>query len=394
MPLEITRAAARSNSAIIVGAGIVGMSAAYFLSQAGWDVTVLDADSPAAGATGAADGAVSVASKKAGLLMTLAVAGAEFYRRLSEQGILADEFVPRPTFVVAAEARELSVLERHAAQLREAGVSVRDLGKQDLGLALGNVAPGAMAAIEVQGDGHAIGYKVVERFRRIGNFAIKRNSAVRGLWRRAGRVAGVETEHGCEPADVVLVAAGWGSEAFLGARDLIRPRKGQLIITERGEGRVPPFPGPLMSCRYLLSKGSQPSADASKARSFGLVIDPLQTGQFLIGGTREDSSDRGSTDIEAVRQLLNEAVSLVPALASLRVLRVFAGIRAATRDGLPIVGPLAADDNVWIATGFEGDGICLGPLIGRVCQQLICGEPLDVDISALDPKRFPQAVAA
>ncbi|MHB1103539.1 MAG: NAD(P)/FAD-dependent oxidoreductase [Devosia sp.] len=379
---------------IIVGAGIVGMSAAYFLSQAGWHVTVLDAEAPAAGATGAADGAVSVASKKAGPLMTLAVAGADLYRRLSKQGVLTDEFVSRPTFVVATEKHELPLLERHAAQLREAGVSLRDLGKQDLDQVLGAVAPGAMAAIEVQGDGHAIGYKVVERFRRIGSFIVKRNSAVGGLWYRAGRVVGVETQHGHEPADAVLIAAGRGSASFLGAKDVIRPRKGQLIITERGEGRMPLFPGPLMSCRYLLSKGIQPGAGESRSRSFGLVIDPLQTGQFLIGGTREDSADGGSTDVEAVRKLLSEAVSLAPALASLRVLRVFAGIRAATRDGLPIVGLLAAHDNVWIATGFEGDGICLGPLIGQVCQQLICGEPLDVDISALSPKRFPEAIAA
>ena len=187
MPLNITRAAARSNSVIIVGAGIVGMSAAYFLSQAGWNVTVLDAEAPAAGATGAADGAVSVASKKAGPLMTLAVAGADFYRRLSQQGILADEFVPRPTFVVATEARELPVLERHAAQLRAAGVSLRNLGKQDLDQVLGAVAPGAMAAIEVEGDGHAIGYKVVERFRRIGNFTVSEipRFAVSGVGRGA-----------------------------------------------------------------------------------------------------------------------------------------------------------------------------------------------------------------
>jgi glycine/D-amino acid oxidase-like deaminating enzyme len=81
-------------------------------------------------------------------------------------------------------------------------------------------------------------------------------------------------------------------------------------------------------------------------------------------------------------------------LAQLRVIRVFAGVRAATRDGLPIVGRVGGADNVWIATGFEGDGICLGPLMGRVCQQLICCQDPQMDISALDAGRFGLTLAA
>lgn len=381
-------------SIIVVGAGIVGMSAAYFLSRAGWVVTVLDASVPGAGATGASDGAVSVASKKAGPLMIMAIAGVRFYRELSATGVLPDEFAMRPTFIVALDASELPVLERHAAQLQAAGVSVRMLDGATLTQVLGPVAPGAVAAVEVQGDGHAVGYRVVERFRRLGGFAIRRNVRVAGLHRTAGRVDGVVTEQGVERADAVLLAAGIGSVGLLDASGIIRPRKGQLIVTDRGSGELPPFPGPLMSCRYLMSKGSQPAGGAPEPRSFGLVIDPLTTGQFLIGGTREDSADPASTDADAVVRLLREAVELSPLVARLRVLRVFAGVRAATLDGLPIVGPLAGLDNVWVATGFEGDGICLGPLMGRVCQQLICGEMTEIDISPLRTDRFDEALVA
>lgn len=381
-------------SIIVVGAGIVGMSAAYFLARAGWAVTVLDASVPAAGATGASDGAVSVASKKAGPLMTMAIAGVRFYRELSAAGVLTDEFASRPTFIVALDAGEMPVLERHAAQLQAAGVSVRMLDGAALTQTLGQVAPGAVAAVEVQGDGHAVGYRVVERLRRLGGFGIRRNVRVAGLHRTAGRVDGVVTDRGVERADAVLLAAGIGSVGLLDASGIIRPRKGQLIVTDRGNGDLPCFPGPLMSCRYLMSKGSQPTGGAPEPRSFGLVIDPLATGQFLIGGTREDSADAASTDADAVVRLLREAVELSPLVAHLRVLRVFAGIRAATRDGLPIVGPLDGLDNVWIATGFEGDGICLGPLMGRVCQQLICGETPEVDVSPLSTDRFGEALVA
>ncbi|MNL65730.1 Glycine oxidase [compost metagenome] len=86
-------------------------------------------------------------------------------------------------------------------------------------------------------------------------------------------------------------------------------------------------------------------------------------------------------------------MELAPSLAQLRVIRVFAGLRAATSDGLPIVGRVGGAENLWIATGFEGDGICLGPLMGRLCQQMICGEPVAHDISSLDAARFGLSLA-
>lgn len=378
----------------IVGAGIVGMSAAHFLSRAGWRVTVYDSGAVASGATGSADGAVSVASKKPGPLMTLAVAAVKFYEHLTETGILLDEYLPRSTFVVASDSDELAVLERHAAELEAAGVPIRLLKGAALTQTIGAAAPSALAAVEVQGEGHAVGYRVVERLRQLGGFAIRRNCPVSNLDTSNGRVTGVVTPHGVEPVDAVLLAAGLGSTAFLAGPNLIRPRKGQLIVTDRAGTDAPRFPGPLMSCRYLVSKGSQPADKVAESRSLGLVIDPLRTGQFLIGGSREDRDDRDSADADIVASLLRDAVALAPSLAQLRIIRVFAGLRAATTDGLPIVGRVRGADNVWIASGFEGDGICLGPLMGRLCQQLICDAPPEQDISSLDAARFGLTLAA
>ncbi len=394
MPQPTSAPPQSQGSIAIVGAGIVGMSAAHFLSRAGWRVTVFDTGVPASGATGSSDGAVSVASKKPGPLMTMAVAAVRFYEHLMEAGILVDEFTSRSTFVVASDDEELKVLEQHAEQLVAARVPIQFMRGNALAESIGAAAPAAMAAVEVQNEGHAIGYRVVERMRRHGGFSIRRNVAVTGLHRSGGRVRGVVTDQGVEQADGVLLAAGLGSAAFLATPDLIRPRKGQLIVTDRAGRGSPRFPGPLMSCRYLVSKGSQPAGNMESGRSLGLVIDPLATGQFLIGGSREDSADTESADADVVARLLGDAVALSPSLARLRVIRVFAGVRAATRDGLPIVGRVGGADNVWIATGFEGDGICLGPLIGRVCQQLICCQDPHVDISALDAGRFGLKLAA
>ena len=125
------------------------------------------------------------------------------------------------------------------------------------------------------------------------------------------------------------------------------------------------------------------------------MIDPLVTGQFLIGGTREDFGKRETNDIDAVARILTDAVALVPGLAGVRLLRSFAGVRTAVIDGLPLVGRIGGLENGFVATGFEGDGICLGPVTGKSIAQLICGEEPDLDLSSFDPARFTgQGVAA
>lgn len=378
-----------SDTIVIVGAGIVGISIAHFLSRAGRAVTVIDAAAPAAGATGASDGAVSVASKKPGVMMTLAAAGVAFYRRLTAEGVLADEFSERPTYLVAGTEAEAAMLESHAAHLAVTGITVRPVSPAELPMLAGTTR----AVLAVEGDGHAIGYRVVHRLARHATFRLLRHTAVSGLRRDAsGAVTGVETAAGFVPAATTIVAAGTGTAALLGLGGTLRPRKGQLVVTERrGSGHAAAYPGPFMSCRYLLSKGSHGSAapPAAGSRTFGLVIDPLHTGQLLIGGTREETGAVAETDLEAVRRILSDAVAMCPEVADGRVLRVFAGVRVATADGLPLVGPVPGAEGLWLATGFEGDGICLGPLMGATVADMLLGRTPQVDISALAPSRLP-----
>ncbi|NWM44851.1 FAD-binding oxidoreductase, partial [Escherichia coli] len=82
-------------------------------------------------------------------------------------------------------------------------------------------------------------------------------------------------------------------------------------------------------------------------------IDPLKTGQFLLGGTREDNRSDTGTDIESISQIVREAAALYPPLLARRVIRTFSGVRTATRDGLPIVGQHPTIENLVLATGFE-----------------------------------------
>ncbi|WP_176084812.1 FAD-binding oxidoreductase [Martelella sp. HB161492] len=378
------------STAIIIGAGIVGAATAFFLTRRGVTVTLLDAKAPAAEASGAADGAVSVASKRPGVMMNAALKGVELYRQLARDGLFSDLFRDRSTFIIAASDVECAVLEAHRSALSGAGVATEHLDRGALHRRYPVLSDRAEMAIEVMNDGHAIGYQIVNRLIAAAGIAVMRNASVMKLVaNRAGtRIMGVETANGLLTADLVIVAAGTGSAKLAGLDHVLTPRKGQLLITERVAALNASMPGSIMSGRYLLSKGSQKGASGEPARGLGLVIDPLRTGQFLIGGTREDFGDKQITDIDAVAHILADAVALVPRLATARLLRTFAGARTAVSDGLPIIGRLPDFENAYIATGFEGDGICLGPVTGKSVAELCCGETPTLDLSPFSPGRF------
>jgi D-hydroxyproline dehydrogenase subunit beta len=371
---------------VVVGAGIVGTAAAWFLAEAGAAVTVVEAESPAAGATGASDGAVSVGSKRPGPLMALARRARDLYRELGHD-VLAGLFLARPTYLVARSEEEAALLARHGADLAEAGEPTEPLGRADLARLLPGIGAVAAAGLAVPGDGHALGYAVADRFIRRGAFRVLRDAPVRALHLDRGRAAGVVTAAGPLPADAVVVAAGLGSAALVGLGDVLVPRKGQLVVTDRAVAKGPALGGQVMAASYLAGK----RRIAFDRPHVGLTIDPLATGQFLVGGTREEGrADRG-TDPATIAAILREALELYPPLARRRVVRTFAGIRTATRDGLPIVGRHPRVPGLVVATGFEGDGICLGPLMGAVARDLVIGAPPRVGIEALDPARFPEA---
>lgn len=166
----------------------------------------------------------------------------------------------------------------------------------------------------------------------------------------------------------------------------VEPRAGQLFVTDRGP--VGALPGALTSAAYLLAKTTNPATLPRPP----VVIDPLTTGQYLIGSTRESHADPARVDFVTLKQLMQRAVEAWPCLAQRRVIRAFAGVRAAVRDGLPIVGTAPGYSRVILATGFEGDGICLSAIMGREVALMARGEaPTDAcaaDLIALSPTRF------
>lgn len=377
---------------VIVGAGIIGASIAYHLSRQDILVTIVDVEGPSAGASGSSDGAVAIATKSPGCLMNLALQSKAYYTELSQtSGPLGGVYHERPTYLVATNDAEVAYVTELAESLQQAGASLRILDGSALRNALPELRSDIPLVLETQEEGHALGYDVVQHFLQSCDATIRRNTAVTSLKIQGGsnRCVGVKTPDGVILADDVVVAAGLGSSNLIPQID-IHAQRGQLIITERSDINDM-FPGALFFASYLAAKAGLVGNNLQTADGpdgAALVIDPLSTGQLLIGSTREASDDPAHTEFAAVQHILKQAIDYVPALECLNVIRVFAGIRARTSNGLPVVGQVPASDGLWVATGFAGDGICLAPLVGRELANIMTGKNTFADFESLNPERL------
>jgi glycine/D-amino acid oxidase-like deaminating enzyme len=86
--------------------------------------------------------------------------------------------------------------------------------------------------------------------------------------------------------------------------------------------------------------------------------------------------------------LLDRAARLAPGLRWLRPVDAWAGLRPWLPDGLPALGPSAAAEGLWVATGHEGAGVAHGPISGRALAQALCGEDPELDLGPFGPDRF------
>ena len=188
-----------------------------------------------------------------------------------------------------------------------------------------------------------------------GQVRIQENTPVRGLLIEADRVTGVVTDRERFLADhVVLCAGAWSSQ--------IDQRLGNTIRTYPVRGQV-----------VLLN-----TADCPEAR-FTHVIDrqgcylvPRRDGLVLVGATVEPEAgyDRRNTPA-AISKLIQEALSLVPALAGAGVAALWAGLRPGTPDRRPYVGTVPGLDGLVAATGHYRTGLALAPITAEIVADLI-----------------------
>lgn len=187
------------------------------------------------------------------------------------------------------------------------------------------------------------------------NIAYREHTTVLDIIVQAGCVTGVQTQDRSFSADKVIVAGGaWSAGLIESVHKVdVEPVKGQMIMF-KGE--------PDCLHRIILSQGH--------------YVIPRRDGHVLAGSTLEKTGFDKTTTDNALQDLRDNAVSLVPALAGLEIERQWAGLRPGTANGVPYICPVEEAQGLYVHAGHYRNGIVLGPASVQLMVELVqCKTP-------------------
>lgn len=408
---------------VVIGAGVVGVSAAWYLAEAGHSVTVVEQGDVGAGSSYGNAGLVvpshSIPLAAPGvwwrglkwmrdpdspfyirprldphlvrwlwrfrgsctaahvrralpLLRDLAYASLGLFRDLARLDGLDFGFHQAGALAVYRTPAGLAEGAHEATVLAAAGIPARVLDGPGARAVEPALASDVVGGVHFADDAHLVPDRFVRGLARLAaarGVRFRTGTEVLGFRTAGSRVVAVETTRGdLEPSDVVLAAGAWspGVARALGLRLPIEPAKGYSVTFAR------PQAGPRMP---LI---------CGEAR---VAITPMDD-TLRFAGTLELAGLDFSVNRRRVAALVRGARAYLATAEELRVLETWRGLRPCTPDGLPIVGRPGRLANVVLATGHAMIGVSLGPVTGVLVAQLATGERPMLDLTPLRPERF------
>jgi glycine oxidase len=364
---------------------VIGLGIAWRLAQAGCAVTVYDRGEAGRGASWAAAGMLAAAvetepGEEPLLALTLESQRLwpDFARELEAASGVSVEYRDDGTMVVALNRDDAAQL-RHSYDFQKGlGLDLEWLGAAQAREREPHLKPGIAAAVwsprDHQVENRCLGRALAIAARSAGVELIE-HCPVREIVLASGRAAGVVTERGRDPADVVVLAAGAWSREVGGIPTAqlppVRPIKGQMLALQMDPA------APLLRHVLWLPRG---------------YLVPRNDGRLIVGGTVEERGFDETLTAGGILALLEGAWRAVPTIEELPIAEMWVGFRPGSRDDAPMLGPSGIDRLV-VATGHHRNGILLTPVSATVVSAYILTGMLPETARPFSPERFTARAA-
>ena len=377
----------------MVGAGVIGNAAAYYLSREGARVLVLEQEGIGSGSSAHATGSLSLLGTEFNPGPTFSM-GLESYRMFSELVPFLEEetgmdlLCQRPPSLRLALDEEEEKLIKGLMAWQQEFVAMRWIGGDDVLRLEPRLSPAIRGAAYQEESTQLDSYRLtlaLARGAEVHGAKVRLHRAT-GLMTHRGRVTGLRSTGGDLSCKTVVLATGAWSEGCSRWLDFpvpVRPMKGERLLFQLDGAPLPvlissPKRGHMISqLDGRLSVGSTGGRDYDQKEMFlGVEFDRRPT-----EGARVELMERGQ--------------EVFPELEEARLVQQLAGSRPLSADRMPIIGPVPGWDGVMLATGHGTKGIHLAPLTGKVIADYILRGKTDlpVEMDSFLPQRFASGQA-
>lgn len=367
---------------VVVGAGLIGLSCAWRLAQAGLSVTVIERDTVGVGASLAATGMLAPAAEHepgSDPLLPLALESLArwpgFRDELQAASGISIDYREEGTLVVAIGRDEVDRLRfRHDLQIRS-GLSARWLPGSEVRALEPTLRPSVTAGLFCPDD-HQVDPRLVmaglTRANQAAGVTIVEQCAVEALDWVGDRVCGAATSRGHISAATLILATGsWSGDASLLPSELalpVRPLRGQSLAL-----KTTTRTGNLSHMVWTEQVHMAPKAD----------------GHLIIGATVEDCGFVPGVTAGGLYALLEGARRVLPGIEEMEVEAVWSGFRPTSDDDAPIIDTLAP--GLVVATGHHRNGYLLAPATADCVAELVTTGALPDIASSFGLARFQRS---
>lgn len=366
----------------VVGGGVIGLSVAWRAAQSGLRVVVLERGEPGGGTSRVAAGMlapVSEASLRERLVLDLGLRSARLYPQFVDELAAASGADPGylvcGTLAVARDRDEAEALERELEVRRGLGLAVERLRASDARSLMPSLAPGVRLALLAEDD-HAID-----------------PTQLTAALVLAALAAGAEVRTGAEVAAISAGPDGSLSGVRLSAGEVVGA--GQVVIaagswTGAIQGIPEPLAVPLHPVKGQIVRLHDPAGPGLLTKVVRMgngYLVPRGDGRYVLGATMEERGFDTTVTAGAVFELLRDAGELVPGISELVIDEVSAGLRPATPDNAPVIGPSSLPGLHW-AVGHYRNGILLAPVTAEAVAARLAGGELPDYAAPFGPERF------
>lgn len=358
---------------VIIGAGVLGASAAFHLARAGAQVTVIDAHLDGR-ATAAGAGIICpwVSGVEDQAFYRLYAGGGEYYpdliAALAEAGETDLGYRRAGAMLVSEDAQELAWIERTVRRRAAPAMgAVTRLSTQQAQALFPPLRDG-LGAVHVTGGARVDGRRLAAALRRAARShgaTIASGNATLAV--EGHRAVGADFGNERITADRVIVTAGAWVNPVLRPSGFglpVEPQRGQIVHLRLDGAQTEDWP-------VILPPGSH-------------YIVPFDDGRIVAGATRETGAGfdyRVTASGQA--EVLSEALRIAPGLGEATMIETRVGFRPVSVR--PLLGWLRAIDGLAIGNGLGAAGLTIGPFAGRLLADLVTGQAGLMDLAPFDP---------